>query len=314
MTPEGGGPIVRHTDNPIISSSGQNIVENFGFSSDFENHIRLLNDTLVTIFPPVMHGFNVRLSPSERDPVVEVSADVAAPYSVQIAADRRGARLRLSINEITSPQRLTLSDIKAFAQAAFPDRRVNFNMQPTDLALGRPVRIPGRAIPTNLYEEMTDPSWERTITEAMRESSRRLLQGILPNIREDIKTITEENLVFLTTRLEAAQVDVRFYSRYRENPGQRRVHRRESMLTDTPNQLYTHFELYFDDPSNPFMKFKADNDFWDDVVHCYLTEFDFPGSSSEVESAVQQVAMLLQQTHGYKNPDEGKYYLGEKGE
>lgn len=296
-----------------------------GFTPLLPIRLRELNDVLVLLDPPQSFGFNIEMIPSRVDvssPIIEFVRKVDHPsFKVEISGFEDGdAAVKINTTESVYGGYVKLDDIKHFARLAFPDRELEFRAEPRIEFKGRAFvrRTPGQ-VPKDLYEEYRDSTWREEKDEAIRKSSQRFLEGLLPTVNVDLYTVDEGQLDRLTEEMQGANVELTFYRKFDINPHKRKVARKESFLADVGRQLYNSFEIITKDNRHRILSFSVNN--MSGSANCYFDNLQFFGKSEEVERVIEEFTKLMQKTPVYirhsreqqrVNEEEGKSYGSRK--
>lgn len=280
------------------------VIERTGFTPQLTRNLRSLNDTMARIRPSEVAGFNLELTPDALTPKVDFKQEVKSPFKVEVVGHTDGsAALRISVTGEVWGDNVLFSDIKDFVQESFPDRKATFHTAPTIEFQGEIYLRRYGSPPRNLYEYEQDPSWGRDIERARRERAESYLKGVLPEIDVNLDEVTNEQIAKLTERIEGADITITFYSRYRQNPKNRRVNRKEGMTVATWPQLYTNFEIRLDGQQEPFLQFDVIS-VYSGKANCVFSKLFFRGKPEEVEQIMEKFTGLLQKTPAYKRSTE----------
>ena len=280
------------------------IIEKAGFTYKLAENLRALNDTLAVIKEPEVLGFNLELRPDLLAPKVEFEQGIETPFKVEMSSVEKGhAALKISVHGEVWGDNLLFSDIKDFVRGTFPGREATFHTAPIIEFEGPIILNRYGRVPENLYDYEKEPSWNRDIERAREQITRRYLKEVLPEIDANLDDVTDEQIEKLTQRIEGADVTITFYSRYRQNPKNRKVNRKEKMSTATYPQLYSYFEIKLDGQGEPLLKFNVLSAY-KGRTDCLFSELYFRGTPEEVEQVMERFTALLQKTPVYKKKTE----------
>lgn len=280
------------------------IVERAGFTPKLAENLRELNDTLATIKEPKVTGFNLELTPDSLTPKVEFKQEVESPFKVEVSSIAEGtAALKISVQGEVWGDNLLFSDIKDFVGKTFPGREATFHTAPTIEFQGPVYLRRYGAVPQSLYDYEKDPTWNRDIERAREQAAERFLKGVLPEIDAKLDDVSDEQIEELTQRVEGADVTITFYGRYRQNPKNRRVNRKEKMTMATYPQLYSYFDITLDGQNESLLKFNVFSAH-DGRTLCLFSELYYRGKPEEVEQVMGRFTELLQKTPVYKRSKE----------
>lgn len=282
------------------------IVERAGFTPALAVNLRSLNDTLATIRPPEITGFNLELTPDALTPKIDFKQETHNPFKVELTGIADGsAALRISIHENLVGDNVLFSDIKTFVHNTFPGRQATFHTAPTIEFQGPVMMSSRRPIPQSLYEEERDEHWSEDIQRAREASAERYLKGVLPVIDASLDDVSDAQIEKLTERIEGADITITFYKRWRQNPKNRRVNRKEKMTVATWPQLYDFFEIKLDGQQESLLKFNVLSAYNGRTL-CVFSELFYRGQPEEIEHVIGDFTGLLQKTPAYQRNKEDK--------
>lgn len=282
-------------------------MEKTGFSPALPEKVRALNDVLARIAPSRSVGFSMELRPDATAPQIDFTAHVENPFKIEITGVKEGSViLRISTKEyLYRDGSLEFADIQQFVRGTFPDRQASLYAAPViesqEIELGK---VSSR-MPQDLYEEEKATAWRETIRDSKKRTTERLLDGLLPTIDVDLNTVTEEQIIKLSERIEAVKIDVTFYSKWNENPRKRKVNRKEGMLTSFNPQLYNDFQVMLEGEreEDPLLQISLFPLAHGKILFVFQQLF-YRGTPEEVEGVIEQFTEMMKKTPTYADSDE----------
>lgn len=283
---------------PVLGAASY--VERAGFTPAFPAQLKDLNDVLVRITPPQSAGFNLEITPDASLPEIEFKPHIDNPFKIEVASTKEGrATVRVSTREqLEFDGALTIAQIQEFVKNVLPGRKAWFRAEPT--IKFKDLYIRSYANPTNLYEEEKNPHWQEDVRKAKTEGTEHLLEGLLQTIEVDLDIAADEQIDNLGQRIELVEVDATFYSRYSaKDKRQRRIARREKMVSYIAPQLYNRFEIRLDNTrGSTFMEMLMHSTGYKQAFASFL-RLMYSGTPEEVERVIKGFTELMKKTPAY---------------
>lgn len=277
-------------------------MEKIGFSPALPAKVRTLNDVLARIAPSRSVGFSMEIRPDATAPQIDFTPHVENPFKIEITGIKEDhAILRISAKEyLYRNGSLRFADVQQFVRGAFPDRQASLYAAPVLEHQLTELGKVGSRMPQDLYEEEKATAWRERIRDSKKRTTERLLDGLLPTIDVDLNTVTEEQIIKLSERIEAVKIDATFYSKWSENRRKRKVNRKEGMLSAIEPQLYNDFQVMLEGEreEEPLLQISLFPLTYGKILFVFQQLF-YRGTPEEVEGVIEQFTEMMKKTPTY---------------
>lgn len=293
---------IRPRESVIESAAQHPIFAAAGFSPDFPDRIRSLNNVLSTILPSEPRGFNLSLRPDAISPDIRFTTNVDRHFHVEVMGTERGrAAVQIGVDVESPDTSLSLSSIQEFTRAAFSGREVRLHAEPKMHYRGRNLRTPppARKAPEDFSGWQQDKEWKRWWEEYLKGDTEDMLRDLLPDYDRDLYEVSDMTIDGFVDPVHRIQIDVKFLNMPRPDLKRYQVVHKGRLSVPRNEQIYDKFNVVLDGQEDPLLVFRLAT-FEDPFPRKFFHKLFFEGKSDEVENVIDHATVLFQQTEGYE--------------